>query len=452
MKAARFLAVLVLVSACGGSKTPPSPTTPVGNGETITGRERIGWNQPAADTAQLATFGWAVYVDDFRSLAAEVSCSGAPTPGQFLCSGRLPALSAGAHTLAIATFVADDPTVESTRSSPLQVVVTASVPGAPLPDWQGGTIETSADGVRLRLDRLAGGLRDPADAAFAPDGRLFIAERPGRITIMAAGLDTATSTTLDGDGLELVALALDPDFDRNRVVFVVSVSRSDGRPIFRLARYREAQGAFGERAILLDGIPASDRPSAALRVGPDGILYLALDAGGDARASLDPSTFNGKLLRLRRDGGTPTDQASATPAVLGGFHTPRGLAFDVSGILWLADGPETGPGRLSAIAVAGERPLRPGVRAAYDLKPGTAGALAPAAGVRVSAWQNDLLMASRDRRSITRLHPVPGGRPDLAAGDLLLADRVGPIGIAIVGPDGAIYFCTSDALGRLVPQ
>jgi glucose/arabinose dehydrogenase len=456
MKASRFLAVLILVSACGGSRTPPAPTTPVGGSETITGRERIGWDQPAGDTAQLATFGWAVYVDSVRSIVADVSCSGA-SAGLFLCSGRMPSLSAGSHTLAVATFVADDPTVESTRSAPLQVVVTASVPGAPSTEWQGGTIETSADGVRLRLDRLAGGLRDPTDAAFAPDGRLFIAERPGRIAIFAVGVDAATTTMIDGrdggDESELLALALDPGFERTNLVFVVSTAQRDGRSFFRLARYREVRGTLGERAILLDGIPAPvDRRSAVLRFGPDGMLYLALDAGGDAGTAVDPASFNGKLLRLGPDGTTPRDQASATPIVLNGLHAPRGLAFDAAGLLWLAETLDTSTGRLSAIASDGERPLRPGVRAAYDLKRGAAGALAPAAGVRVPAWQSDLLMASREGRFITRLHRAASGRTEIAATDLLLADRVGPISVAVVGPDGAIYFCTTDALGRLVPQ
>ena len=108
----------LVVSACGGG----SPSPPSG-GDTITGGERFGWEQPAADAAELATFRYALYVDDVRSEATGVSCASTVVSGRFPCSSNLPSMAAGSHTLSVASFVVDGGTVrESSRSSAVSVV------------------------------------------------------------------------------------------------------------------------------------------------------------------------------------------------------------------------------------------------------------------------------------------------------------------------------------------
>jgi hypothetical protein len=119
-------AAFVLLAACGSSQPPSAPTTPAtpatSGGEPITGSERIGWAQAAADPSELATLSYAVYLDGARSEAAGVSCV-ADSPGLFACTSRLPAMASGTHTLQIAAFVTDgDRVVESDRSAALQLV------------------------------------------------------------------------------------------------------------------------------------------------------------------------------------------------------------------------------------------------------------------------------------------------------------------------------------------
>jgi len=109
---------MLLAIACAGTSAPPSS----GDGEPITGSERFGWDQPAADAAELATFRYAVYLDQTRSEATGVSCS--PVPGgAFACSSDLPSMAAGRHTLQVAAFVLDAGVVrESARSAPVTVI------------------------------------------------------------------------------------------------------------------------------------------------------------------------------------------------------------------------------------------------------------------------------------------------------------------------------------------
>ena len=106
----------LIVAACG--KPPSSPTET----ETITGSERFGWDQPAADAGELATFRYAIYVDDARSEASDVSCAASPSNGRFACTSQLPSIAAGTHTLQVASFVIEGGAVrESARSASVRV-------------------------------------------------------------------------------------------------------------------------------------------------------------------------------------------------------------------------------------------------------------------------------------------------------------------------------------------
>ena len=115
MKRRVAIVVAVFVIACGKPPNSPSDT------ETITGSERFGWDQPAADAGELTTFRFAIYVDDARSEAAEVNCSVSPTSGRFTCTSRLPEMSTGTHSLQVASFTSDGAIRESARSAAVRV-------------------------------------------------------------------------------------------------------------------------------------------------------------------------------------------------------------------------------------------------------------------------------------------------------------------------------------------
>src|SRR5262245_44937800 len=111
------------IAACGGSTPSPPVVNPPPGGETINGNERIGWDQPAADAVELATIRYAIYVDGTRTEASGVTCTTTSTAAGFACTGRLPPLTPGAHTLQLASFVVDGGILESPRSAALPVTV-----------------------------------------------------------------------------------------------------------------------------------------------------------------------------------------------------------------------------------------------------------------------------------------------------------------------------------------
>ncbi len=432
-----LLAVLSL--ACGSSGTPPASPDP-GSGGTIsiTGRERIGWDQPADSPAQLSTLRYAIYVDGERNDVADVSCGATAGASGYSCSGKLPPMTNGMHTLELVAVSSD---VESVRSAPMRVSVAGSTVGSDGIEWPADAVETLAEGAALRIEKLATGIDRVVDAAFLPDGRLLIAERRGSVHVFADGSlapEDSMPRAIVNRPDAILSMAVDPMFAQTRRVFLVEAVQAARGAVVQIVRYTELKGQLGQRAVIFQTPPGIGAAAAVLRFGADGNLYLALDG----------ETATGQLLRLTPDGATPRDGASALPAVAGGITRLGGMAWAPSGLLWIAD--EQGDaGSMSAIVMS-----PPPVRARAATRqpvPGHLGSLEFYTADAIAGMRGDGLIASPDGY-ILRVHFAADDPLTIVRVDRLLEDRVGPIRVVAVGPDGAIYFCTDYALGRLLPS
>src|SRR5688500_18930093 len=83
-----------------------------------------------------------------------------------------------------------------------------------------GETFTTQDGIRFRVETVVQSLEIPWAMAFAPDGRLFVTERAGRVRILNVSASTSElALTLDGVFAQgeagLLGLALDPEFAQN---------------------------------------------------------------------------------------------------------------------------------------------------------------------------------------------------------------------------------------------
>jgi glucose/arabinose dehydrogenase len=450
MRKLAAILILLVTTGCGGSKTPPPPSTPnPGGSETITGRERFGWDQQADGTAELATFGYAIFVDGTRSTVAAVSCGTSPSATGFACSGQLPPMAGGAHTLQLATFVTDNPAAESERSAVLNVVVSASnsielnatVAAGDMAGAAGSAASRAGPPRAKSRGPVVDGLEQPNDLAVAPDGRVFVAESSGRISIVTGGRRLTALEPARGARVNMVALALDPQVARNGLVYVIRAALDGAAPVFQLVRYREVGGTLGEAATLLDNVPASsarsfdslslarDRPAAALRFGPDGRLYAAFEEGSGASPA--PGSYNGKILRLNPDGTTPRDQRGASPVFAAGARRPRGLTWDADGVLWIVDGDSMGPERLIAAAPV------PGPSYTLPVPFGAASAVFDPNG--------DLLIGAA-AGYILRVRFDQTDRGRVVGTERLLDGEVDAVRALTVGADGTIYVGTNATL------
>jgi len=419
-----------------------SSSTPGDGVQQITGNERIGWQQSAATPEELATFRYNIYVDNVPTEMGGVSCAGASDG--FSCSGQLPRMAAGRHALEITAFVDGNPTLESARSAALMVNVgqRATVGGG---STAPGSIVTS-DGTRLAVVSLGAGLDDPSDLAIAPDGRIFIGERSGRIQVFRDGVvrsASAPSAVVDaGDQRRVLALTLDPEFAKTGYLFAADTAAGQ----FRLVRYQTVGDTLGRGVTLLDGIEAGAAPSATLRFGPDHKLYLGLDDAGDPSRPGDLGSFNGKVLRLNADGTTPSDQAGGTPVYALNVNQPRGMDWDGT-TLWIAESL-----RLQGVVDASATARRAAAMVNYRLPAG----IDPEGatfyrGSLIAGLAGDLLVASADAGSILRLRFDPGNRRRIVSSEYLLQGAVGPIQAIAEGPTGVVYFCTQNELFMITP-
>ena len=438
------------VAACGGSPPAPPVVTPPPSAETINGSERIGWDQPAADTVELAAIRYAIYVDAARTEAAGVTCASTATAAGFACTARLPPLTSGAHTLQLASFVTDGGVLESARSAALQVNVAATTTAArAVPDSGGGSAKTSGERRAIQpgerpVQRIAEGFDDAIDLALAPDGRVFVAERAGTVRAVASAAGGSRDDRIGRADLRLpdlealLAVAIDPQFGQTHFMFALYTVRDGaGGFTFAVARLRESGGTFGDAAVLLDRVPASSSPHAALRFGVDGRLYVALDASADPRRSDDLASFNGKVLRLNVDGTTPRDQRSATPVVASGLLAPAGLAWiAASPDPWAVDRRADGSAQLHEVG---------GSQRAYRLPDG----IAPSSVVATRG--GDLLIGAADTGALLHVRfDRADGRP-LGTERITLAEIEG-IRAMTLAPDGTVYLATATRLYRFADE
>ena len=227
---------------------------------------------------------------------------------------------------------------------------TASTPERPAEDPAGGA---EGEGVGERPEQspeaeregtsgpvVAGNLEVPWGVAFLPDGDALVSERTtARILRVPAGggkprevLRVPGVQTDAGEG-GLLGIAVSPDFERDGLVYAYLTSAEDNR-IVRM----ELEGG-GDPEVVFDGIQASTiHNGGRIAFGPDGMLYAGTGDAGNTSLAQDPSSPNGKILRLEPDGSVPADNPrEGSPVLSLGHRNVQGLAWDGQDRLWATE-------------------------------------------------------------------------------------------------------------------
>jgi glucose/arabinose dehydrogenase len=194
----------------------------------------------------------------------------------------------------------------------------------------------------LSARTVQSGLVHPWDVAFAPNGRMYVTERPGRIRVFASGavgaarLKTFTVPSVRAEGESgLMGIALHPSFASNGFLYVCASRMDEGQWRNQVLRYRVSGTTFTfSRYIIRRGMRAAAiHDGCRIRFGPDGKLYVTMgDAAVSSRAQ-NPTALNGKVLRVNADGTIPSDNpimpgATRRTAVYSmGHRNPQGIAF-----------------------------------------------------------------------------------------------------------------------------
>ncbi len=200
----------------------------------------------------------------------------------------------------------------------------------------------------FQVETYVSGLTLPTSFAFAPDGRIFIAEKSGRVRVVKNGALLPTPVYIvprvnDYSDRGLIGIALDPNFAQNGHMYlsytyentpganysgpktgqiirvtVVGDTASDSTKVVLVGKVTgDGTKPSCENFATSSDCIASDAQThsmGALRFGPDGKLYASLGDGAgfdqaDSRAmrSQNLNSLAGKLLRINKDGTAPTD-------------------------------------------------------------------------------------------------------------------------------------------------
>jgi glucose/arabinose dehydrogenase len=179
----------------------------------------------------------------------------------------------------------------------------------------------------------------PTALAFAPDGRLFWAERAGTVRVWQNGASKVfatvpTVTTEAGGGYSergLLGLAISPGFAQDHLVYAF-YSNTD-RTHQTVVRWTDCAGT-GTNATTVVTLPAGGdccHKGGRLAFAPDGHLLVTLGEEHTAAAAQNTGDVRGKLLRYNPDGGIPADNPFGNAVWAYGLRNPFGIAVSASG-------------------------------------------------------------------------------------------------------------------------
>lgn len=335
-------------------------------------------------------------------------------------------------------------------------------------------VTTESGDARFRVETVAAGLEIPWAFAFLPGGGMLFTERRGRVRLVENGKLRAepvyTVPDVEPSGESgLMDVSLHPQYAENKFVYLAYAYRGDGQMV-KIVRYQFDGEKFVEPKTIIEAIPAApNHAGTRARFGPDGKLYVTTGDSTDWSLAQKLGSLAGKTLRLNDDGTVPSDnpfagQKDARAEIWSyGHRNAQGLAWQTGTDLMFQTehGPSIFEGKGGGadevnVVEAGRnygwpeiygRQTREGMSSPLlEYSP----ACAPASGAfyrgaGFPAFRGNFFFGCLRSARIVRV--TLDGRSVVAREDLL-KDVYGRIREIAEGPDGAIYFSTSNRDGR----
>jgi glucose/arabinose dehydrogenase len=339
-----------------------------------------------------------------------------------------------------------------------------------------GEVQKSAQSnTNFIIEKVAGGLEVPWSIVWAPDGRMIFTERPGRVRVVEKGTLNPKPLFVVPDVEEsgesgLMSVAVHPQFSSNHFIYLAYAYTGGGVKV-RVVRYREAPEGFVDRKVIIEDLPAAQfHAGCRIRFGPDGKLYVTTGDATQRALAQKLDSLAGKTLRLNDDGTVPQDnpfvsQQNARPEIWSlGHRNAQGMDWQPGSNLMFQtehgpsgfDGPGGGDevnilekGKNYGWPTIHHTQTAPGLESPLlEYTP----ACAPASGAfyRASVFPqfkgNFFFGCLRGERMI---RVTLDGRRVVSQEDLI--KNYGRIRDVAEGPDGYLYFSTSNRDGRGKP-
>lgn len=200
----------------------------------------------------------------------------------------------------------------------------------------------------------------PWDMAFLPNGTMFFTEKCKGLSVRlpsgnvnklhgiggSTGYSSSSADLFCDGQAGMMGVAVDPDFAKNRLIYVYSSSKLNDKLVNRVMRFKidDALTSVSGRTDIVSDIgykPVATKhpfggPGAhnggRIRFSPaDGFLYVTTGDNHNGSAPQSPTYIGGKVLRIDRDGKAAAGNkppAGFDPRIFAyGFRNPQGIAF-----------------------------------------------------------------------------------------------------------------------------
>jgi glucose/arabinose dehydrogenase len=223
---------------------------------------------------------------------------------------------------------------------PIAMIAAAIAWASPVQAAESSRVIQTENG-RIAVEGIASGLDHPWGMAFLPDGRLLVTERSGRLRLLSkdgklsGAVPGTPKVVAQGQG-GLLDVALDPEFDRNRFVYLSFSEPGDGGASTALGRGRFENDRLDGFTVIFRQAPkvsGGNHFGGRIAFSPAGHLFLTMGERFKFDPAQDLSSHLGKIVRLNRDGSVPADnpfakRKDARPEIWSyGHRNVQGIAF-----------------------------------------------------------------------------------------------------------------------------
>ncbi len=313
------------------------------------------------------------------------------------------------------------------------------------------------------VDTLAKNLIVPWAFTFIDDKTLLFTERSGKVRLMRSDQliekpllvvkDAATTKKMG-----LLGLCKHPDFNSNHFIYIAYDYTANDTGYLRVMRYELKADTLVNAFMIVDSIYANQNHTGCrLKFGPDKKLYITTGDADRPMFAQNLRFLNGKILRVNDDGSIPPDNpfvhndTAKKQIWTYGHRNPQGIDFaPVTNELYDSEHGPTGGDEINFIekgnnygwpVIHHDETKEGMISPLFQYTP----SIGPSEIVFYNAdafpkWKGKLLLASLKGEAITAITLAD---KKIVAQEYVLQHDYGRIRALTVGPDGYVYFSTS---------